>query len=78
MSACLSLRRSASLPSALAVAAIATAAREPVFARVRDQPAVQPRSPIRVGLRRIGSRFERFHGRLRALVLEADASWTAR
>jgi tight adherence protein C len=65
----------ASLSSVLAVAAIATAAREPALARVGITGGV-PRSPIRVGLRWIGSRFERFHGRLRALILEADASWT--
>jgi tight adherence protein C len=65
----------ASLSSVLAVAAIATAAREPALARVGITGGV-PRSPIRVGLRGIGSRFERFHGRLRALILEADASWT--
>lgn len=65
----------ASLSSVLAVAAIATAAREPALARVGITGGV-PRSPIRVGLRWIGSRFERFHGRLRALIIEADASWT--
>ena len=65
----------ASLSSVLAVAAMATAAREPALARVGITGRV-PRSPIRVGLRWIGSRFERFHGRLRVLVLEADASWT--
>ncbi len=65
----------ASLSSVLAVAAIATAAREPALARVGITGGV-PRSPIRVGLRWIGSRFERSHGRLRALIIEADASWT--
>jgi len=65
----------ASLSSVLAVAAIATAVREPALARVGITGGV-PRSPIRVGLRWIGSRFERFHGRLRALIIEADASWT--
>jgi tight adherence protein C len=65
----------ASLSSVLAVAAIATAAREPALARVGITGGV-PRSQIRVGLRWIGSRFERFHGRLRALIIEADASWT--
>jgi tight adherence protein C len=66
----------ASLASALAVAAIATAAREPALARVGLTGGASSRSSIRVGLRRIGSRFERLHGRLRGLILEADASWT--
>lgn len=66
----------ASLSSALAVGAIATAASEPALARVGLIGGASPRSSTRVGLRRIGSRFERLHGRLQALILEADTSWT--
>jgi len=66
----------ASLASVLAVAAFAMAARQPALARVGITGGAPPRSLILVGLRWIGSRFERFHGRLRGLILEADASWT--
>lgn len=66
----------ASLASVLAVASFAMAARQPALARVGITGGAPPRSPILVGLRWIGSRFERFHGRLRGLILEADASWT--
>jgi len=66
----------ASLSFVLAVAAIASAPRQPALARVGVIDEASPRSPIRVGLRWIGSRFERFHGRLQELILQADASWT--
>lgn len=66
----------ASLAAALVVAAIATAAREPALARVGLSGGATSRSSIRAGLQRIGSRFERLHGRLRGPILEADASWT--
>jgi pilus assembly protein TadC len=66
----------ASLAAALAVAAIATAAPEPALARVGLTDGASGRSSIRAGLHRIGSRFERLHGRLRGPILEADASWT--
>ena len=66
----------ASLASALAVAAIATAAPEPGLARVGLTGGATSHSSFRAGLQLIGSRFERFHGPLRALILEADASWT--
>jgi len=66
----------ASLASALTVAAIATAAPEPALARVGLAGGASTRSSIRVGLQRIGSRFERLHGPLRGLILEADATWT--
>lgn len=66
----------ASLASALAVAAIASAAPEPALARAGLTGGAIPGSSIRIGLRRIGSRFERIHGRLQGLILEAHASWT--
>ena len=66
----------ASLALVLAVASFATAVREPALARVGITGRAPPRSPILVGLGWIGSRFERFHGRLRGLILEADGSWT--
>jgi len=66
----------ASLASVLAVASFAMAARQPALVRVGITGGAPPRSPILVGLRWIGSRFERCHGRLRGLILEADASWT--
>ena len=65
----------ASLAGALAVAAIATATPEPALAHA-GLTGGGPRSSIRAGLRRIGMRFERLHGRLPALILEADSSWT--
>jgi tight adherence protein C len=66
----------ASLSSALAVAAIARAAPDPALARIGPTRGAPPVSRIRVGLRRIGSRFGRLHGRLRELILESGASWT--
>jgi tight adherence protein C len=66
----------ASLASALVVVAIATADREPALAYAGLTRQASSRSSIRVGLRRIGSRFERLHGRLRGLILEGDDSWT--
>ncbi|MEX0743342.1 MAG: type II secretion system F family protein [Actinomycetota bacterium] len=66
----------ASLSSALAVAAIATATPEPALARVGLTGGASPVSSTRVGLRWIGSRFKRQDGRLQGLILEADTSWT--
>ncbi|MEX2407365.1 MAG: type II secretion system F family protein [Actinomycetota bacterium] len=66
----------ASLSSALAVAAIATATPEPALARVGLTGGTSPVSSTRVGLRLIGGRFKRQDGRLQGLILEADTSWT--
>jgi len=76
MSTVLFAAAAASLASVLAVASFAMAARQPALARVGISGGAPPRSPILVGLRWIGSRFERCHGRLRGLILEAGASWT--
>jgi pilus assembly protein TadC len=66
----------ASLSSALAVVAIATAAREPALARVGLTGGASRVTSIRGALRGIGSRFGRLHGHLPELLDEAHVSWT--
>jgi pilus assembly protein TadC len=66
----------ASVASALAFVAIATAAPEPPLARAGLLSASPDVSSIRRALGTIGGRFERFRGSLPELMGEADVSWT--